>query len=194
MRRSPHHRVRGVVLILSLIMLMVMTLLALGAIKMSSVNLRTINNMQIRSEAMSSAQNAIDQVLSYSFSDDIANFSETDPKWATNSAGGTQYGRHYTVAVDAKKSYSVYVLRPCIQAVTRITNVALDIANPLDFKCLDTLSNPYSACSNTVWQVTANLQDGWFGANVSITQGIGVMMDDGTAAGYSSNVNYRCAS
>lgn len=185
---------RGSVLLISVIMLMVMTLMALAAIKMSTVNLRTINNMQVRSEAMSSAQNVVDQVISYNFSDDIGNFTETDSKWPTTAAGGTQYGRHYTVAADAGKSYSVFALRPCIQSVTPITNVALDISNTLEAKCLDTTTNPYSACATTVWQVTAKLQDGWFGANVSITQGVGIMMDNGAAAAYSSDANYRCAS
>lgn len=184
----------GSVLLISLIMLMVMTLLGLSAIKMSTVNLRTINNMQVRGEAMATAQNVADQILSYNFADDIGNFTETDTKWPTTDAGTTQYGRHYTVAVDAGKSYTVFALRPCIQSVTPITNIALDISNTLEAKCLDTLTNPYSACATTVWQIGTKLQDGWFGANVSITQGTGIMMDSGAAAAYSSNTAYRCSS
>jgi len=191
----PRRGQRGSVLLISVIMLMVMTLLALAAIKMSTINLRTINNMQARAEAMSSAQNVVDQILSYNFADDIGNFTETDTKWATTASGSTQYGRHYTVAVDAGKSYSVFALRPCLQSLTPIPNVSLDITNATDAKCLDTTDpRGYSACATTVWQVTARLQDGWFGANISITQGTGIMMDNGAAAAYASDASYRCTS
>ena len=106
---------RGSVLLLSLFMLMVMTMLALSAIKMGTVNLRTINNMQMRSEAMGAAQHALDQVMSTNFTDDVA---------------GT--GRTWTVAVDAGKTYDVTVATPCIRQVTPIMNAVLDIGNTED--------------------------------------------------------------
>jgi Tfp pilus assembly protein PilX len=171
-----HARQRGSVLLLSLFMLMVMTLLALSAIKMGTVNLRTINNMQMRSEAMSAAQNALDQVMSTNFTDDLA---------------GT--ARNWSVAVDAGKTYSVAVARPCIRLVTPIMNTVLDYANSEDAKCYDTASNPYSACATTVWEITATVSEGWFGANVAIIQGTGIRMDNGTAGAYSGDSSYRCS-
>lgn len=166
----------GFVLIVSVIMLMVVTLLAVSAIKMSSVNLRTINNMQVRSEAMNAAQDVVDQVLSGNFTNDVAGAAKT-----------------YVVAVDAGKSYNVNVARPCIQAIIPIKNVDLNVDDAEDVKCLDTLSNPYSACATTIWHITATVNDGWFGANVSITQGTGLKMDNGTAAAYAADATFRCS-
>lgn len=167
---------RGSILLLSLFMLMVMTLLALSAIKMGTVNLRTINNMQMRSEAMSAAQHALDQVMSINFTDNVA---------------GT--GRVWTVPVDAGKTYNVTVATPCIRQVTPIMNTVLDITNSEDQKCYDAIANPVSACSTTVWEITANVREGWFGANVSITQGTGIRMDNGAATVYSNDPTYRCS-
>jgi len=50
----------GIVLIVSLIMLVALTLLAVSAIRLSTANLRNVANSQARSEAMSSAQRSID--------------------------------------------------------------------------------------------------------------------------------------
>ena len=66
------NRQRGMVLILSLIMLVVLTLLAVSAIRLSTVNLRTVANAQARSEALSTAQRTIDMVLSSNFTANIA--------------------------------------------------------------------------------------------------------------------------
>ncbi len=71
------NRQRGIVLILSLIMLVVLTLLAVSAIRLSTVNLRTVANAQSRSEAMSTAQRTIDLILSSNFTDNIAGTAQT---------------------------------------------------------------------------------------------------------------------
>ena len=167
---------RGSVLLLSLFMLMIMTLLALSAIKMGTVTLRTINNLQIRSEAMSAAQDALDQVMNVNFTDNIAGTAGT-----------------YTVAKDAGKTYNVTIATPCIRQVTPIMNTVLDITNSEDLKCYDAIANPVSACSTTVWEITSTVNDGWFGANVSITQGTGIRMDNGAATVYSNDATYRCS-
>ena len=170
-RRS---RQRGIVLILSLIMLMVMTLIAISAIKLSTVNLRTVANAQSRTEAMSTAQRTIDLVLSSNFTDNIAGTATT----VTVSEGG--------------KNYTVVIARPCLVRTVPVQNVSLDITKADDKKCLDTLSNPYSACADTIWQLQATSSSGWFGANVSITQGTGIRMDNGAVTAYANDSQYRC--
>lgn len=167
---------RGSVLIVSLIMLIAITLMAMTSMNMATVNLRTMNNVQVRSEAMTAAESTIDQVLSTNFTDNIAGTAQT-----------------YTVAVDANKSYSVVVARPCIQMVTPIKNAELDVNNAEDAKCFETLSNPYSACAQTIWEVKASVDDGWFGANVNVTQGTGIRMDNSTASVYANDSSYRCS-
>jgi Tfp pilus assembly protein PilX len=167
---------RGSVLLLSLFMLMIMTLLAISAIKMGTVTLRTINNLQLRSEAMSAAQDALDQVMTVNFTDNIA---------------GTAGIK--TVVKDAGKTYNVTIATPCIRQVTPIMNTVLDITNSEDLKCYDAIANPVSACSTTVWEITSTVNDGWFGTNVSITQGTGIRMDNGAATVYANDATYRCS-
>jgi Tfp pilus assembly protein PilX len=169
-----HSRQRGIVLILSLIMLVVLTLLAISAIRLSTVNLRAVANAQVRSEAMSAAQRTIDQILSGNF---------------TNNIAGTQ--QVLTVA-EGSKNYTVSVARPCLASLSPIKNVDLDIALDDDRKCVDTVSNPYSACAQTIWQLQANASSGWFGANVTLTQGTGIKMDNSTATVYANDPSYRC--
>lgn len=174
MNGSPR-RQSGIVLILSLIMLMVLTLIAVSAIRLSTVNLRSVANAQSRTEAMSTAQRTIDLVLSSNFTDNIPGTAQT----LTVSEGG--------------KNYSVVVARPCLVRTVPVQNISLDITKTDDKKCLDTLSNPYSACADTIWQIQATSSSGWFGANVSITQGTGIRMDNGAVTAYSNDAQYRCS-
>ncbi|MCK9381154.1 MAG: pilus assembly PilX N-terminal domain-containing protein [Sulfuritalea sp.] len=167
-------RQRGVVLILSLIMLMVLTLMAVSAIRLSTVNLRSVANAQSRAEAMSTAQRTIDLILSSNFTDNIAGTAQT----LTVTEGG--------------KTYSVVVPRPCLVRTVPVKNIDLNIALADDKKCLDTLSNPYSACADTIWQIQATSTSGWFGANVSVTQGTGIRMDNGAVTVYANDAAYRC--
>jgi len=63
------HRQRGVTLVVGLIFLLVISLLAVSAIRFSSVNLKIAGNAQAQAEATAAAQAAIEQVL-----DSAANF------------------------------------------------------------------------------------------------------------------------
>jgi len=174
MRHTVHSRQRGVVLILSLIMLVVLTLLAISAIRLSTVNLRAVANAQARSEAMSAAQRTIDLILSSNFTDNIA---------------GTQ---QVLTVTEGGKNYTVSVARPCLVSLSPIKNVDIDLAIDEDRRCVDTVSNPYSACAQTIWQLQANASSGWFGTNIAITQGTGIKMDNSTASVYANDASYRC--
>lgn len=175
---SLHFRQRGMVLILSLIMLVVLTLLAISAIRLSTVNLRAVANSQVRSEAMSAAQRTIDSILSGNFTDNIA---------GTATPPGSPL-----IVTEGGKDYKIQVARPCLVSLAPIKNIDLDLAIDEDRRCVDTVSNPYSACAHTVWQLEANASSGWFGANVTITQGTGIKMDNSTATVYANDTSYRC--
>jgi Tfp pilus assembly protein PilX len=54
----------GMTLVVSLIMLVVITLFVLSAIRLSTANLRTVGNMQARSEAAAASQRAIEDLMS----------------------------------------------------------------------------------------------------------------------------------
>jgi Tfp pilus assembly protein PilX len=78
---------RGVTLVVGLIMLLVLTLFAVSAIRLSSANLRTVGNLQARNEATSAAQIAIEQSMS-----NVTSF--TDPQVRANvpvTVNQTQY-------------------------------------------------------------------------------------------------------
>lgn len=167
-------RQRGIVLILSLIMLVVLTLLAVSAIRLSTVNLRTVANAQARSEAMSTAQRTIDLVLSSNFTANIAGTAST----VTVAEGG--------------KNYTVVIARPCLVRSAPVLNIALDIINNAADASCSAGSSAYSQCSDTIWQLQASSSSGWFGANVSITQGTGIRMDNGKVTAYSNDSSYRC--
>lgn len=172
--RSRQH---GSVLIISLIMLVVLTLLAISAINISTVGLRTVNAMQARGEALAAAQRAIEQIISTNFAA------------AITSAAAT-----YTVAIDAGKSYSVVVATPCLKQIVSKRNSELNLSDPEDVKCFDTTTNPWSACADSVWEFSAAVNEGFFGANVSLRQGISLRMDNASAIAYSTSTSpsYIC--
>jgi len=58
---------RGAALIVSLIMLVVITMLVVGAFTSSSVNVKVISNMQSRDEAIAAGNEAIERVISSDF-------------------------------------------------------------------------------------------------------------------------------
>lgn len=181
MKTTPmkHSGQRGSVLMISLIMLVVMTLLAVSSIRMSTVTLRTVNATQGRAEAMSAATRALDGILNTNF---------------TTSIGAIAAGSPYTVVIDATKSYSVEVPTPCLKQVEVIFNSQLRLTDAEDLRCYDTSTNPWSACANTIWQMTATVRDDFLGTRVSVVQGAGVRMDNSAAAAYQSSTSpvYTC--
>lgn len=178
---GPAKRQRGIVLILSLIMLVVLTLLAVSAIRLSTVNLRTVANAQTRSEAMSAAQRTIDCVLSSSFANDVT------------SIAGTVTGPCASAVTEGGKSYTIVIATPCLARSAPVLNIALPSPEPAPAgrpcgpypicTCRKGAST-YSQCSDTIWQVRATSTSGWFGATVSITQGTGIRMDNGKLTAY----------
>jgi Tfp pilus assembly protein PilX len=69
-------RQKGMTLVVGLIMLVVITLFVVSAIRLSTANLRTVGNMQARSEAAAASQRAIEDIMSstaaFTAPDDVA--------------------------------------------------------------------------------------------------------------------------
>lgn len=63
-RMNPAHSQRGATLIVSLIMMVVMTLFAVSAINLSSMNLKIVGNMQAQRLMEMAAQDAIERMVS----------------------------------------------------------------------------------------------------------------------------------
>jgi len=169
------NRQRGIVLILSLIMLVVLTLLAVSAIRLSTVNLRTVANAQARSEAMSAAQRTIDCVLSSNFAENVTSI--------TGIVTGPCAHPSASPIIEGGKNYTVVIATPCLARSAPVLNIALDITNAAEKTCQKGAS-AYSQCSDTIWQIRATSTSGWFGASVAITQGIGIRMDNGKLTSY----------
>ncbi len=66
---TPHRKQKGMVLVVSLLLLVVVTILAVSSVKMGMVNLRIVDNMQSKQRASDIVQTVNNQVLS-----DIAHF------------------------------------------------------------------------------------------------------------------------
>src|SRR5437016_5220957 len=114
---NPHSRQAGATLLVSLVMLVLITLLAVSAINSGTINLRIAGNMQSRDEARAAAQQAIEQFIS-----SYANFYPTPPTAATS----------YNIDIDnnGTNDYVVSVAKPaCKRASQQIPPRSLQCAN-----------------------------------------------------------------
>lgn len=175
--RTEVSRQRGSVLIVSLIMLVVLTLLAISAINMSTTGLRMVNAMQARGEATSAAQRCVEQLLGSNFAVDIG------------AVAGT-----CNIAIDANKTYAVTLTTPCLKQMLAVPNNQLNVTpGSPDLDCYQGGGSYWSQCADTVWELTAAVNEGFFGANVSLRQGIALRMDNAAATAYKSTTSYHCS-
>jgi len=166
---------QGMILIISIIMLMVLSMLAIAAIRMSTTQLRAVNSTQARLEALSAAQRALDQILNSNFTTDIGSI-----------------GKTYAVAVDSGHSYDVVVSQPCMKQKQTILNSELNLSNSEDVKCYAG-GTIYSDCARTLWELKARINEGFFGVQVEMVQGASIRMDNASALAYSQTAAYVCS-
>ena len=143
----------GASLLVSLIMLVVITLLAVSAIKSSNINLRIAGNVQSRDEALSAGQQAIEKFIS-----SYSNFYPTLP------AGATSY--NIDINKDSTNDYLVSIAVPtCKRATAQIPPRSDDCANGARSGLI---------CWDTVWNVTATVTGASSGVSQEVTQGVSV--------------------
>lgn len=145
----------GASLIISLIMLVVITLLALSAINSSTINLRIAGNMQARDEARSAAQQAIEQFLSTP-----VNF--TAPPTAVTAV-------NIDINKDGTNDYAVSIAPPkcrraAVQQPARSTQCASGVKSGL-------------YCWDTLWDVEATATSAKTGVSQVVTQGVAFTFD-----------------
>lgn len=143
---------RGATLIVGLIMLVLITLIVVNAFTLSSTNLKSVGNMQVRSEAIAAANQVIESVISSPF---------------TNALGVQ------TVAVDINKDgtndYTVVVATPvCLRAVQGAS------AAPSGAETGGGLSG--STSWTTEWDISATVTDAASGATVTVREGVRVLL------------------
>jgi Tfp pilus assembly protein PilX len=180
------HRQRGATLVVALIFLVLLSLFAFNAFNSSSTNVRVVGNQQMRQEAISAAQSAIEAVISTTtFSITPANVAATPITVDIDNNGVVDY----TVSMSPQPS--CYRVQP-------IKNNQLNFAVPTDRECITsglirnsgidttdtTVSADDSLCSNTEWNLRAVVTDTATGANVAVNQGVALRVVASDASSY----------
>ncbi|TLZ32173.1 MAG: hypothetical protein E6K25_04870 [Gammaproteobacteria bacterium] len=170
------HRQRGATLIVSLIMLLLITLLAISSFTLGKGNLQIVGNMQQRQLAFAAAQAAVATVIS------STRFTTTPTDAVANPCNAMANTTCADVNGDGVPDVNVAVTVTC-DLIQPILVTQLNFADPNDAGCLvgasqtsgtPGASNNNSMCSNSVWEVQASATDAVSGANVVVDQGAAV--------------------
>jgi hypothetical protein len=173
---------RGGALVVSLIMLLLITSLAVTSFRLSRGNTEIVGNMQARNLALSGAQGAVETVLSSMRFTVSPNDAVEDP------CNGVANRMCLDMLGDGTPSVNVAVAVSC-EAIQPIPNSSLDFTNTQDAGCIignaqtfgiDTSASGDSMCANSVWNVKASATDVPTSANYVIDQGNTVRVPSGT--------------
>ncbi len=143
---------RGATLIIGLIMLVLITLMVVNAFTLSSTNLKSVGNMQVREEAIAAANLAVEKLISAPF---------------TNALGAQSF--KVDINKDGTDDYTVAVAVPtCIRALKAT------VVGPSDVELGAAMSS--SSTWNTEWDIDATVTDPASGASVRVRQGVRVLL------------------
>jgi Tfp pilus assembly protein PilX len=180
---APPHRQRGATLIVSLIMLLLITMLAMSSFTLGKSNLQIVGNMQQRQQAFAAAQSAVATVIS------STQFTTTPANAIPNPCNGVANTTCVDVNGDGVTDVNVAVTAAC-DSIQPIPVTQLNFADPNDAGCLigasqnsgiSGASNNNSMCSNSVWDVQASATDAVSGANSVVDQGVAVRVPSSAA-------------
>ena len=172
----------GATLIVSLIMLLLITMLAVTAFRLGASDVQIVGNMQHRQQAMAAAQSAVEQVIS------SAQFTAT-PANAIPNPCGSPNTTCTDVNGDGITDITVVVNPTCV-AIQPILVASLNFSNPNDAGCIVGAgqdfgvaggANGNSLCSNSVWDTQATATDAVTSAQYVIHEGTGVRVPSSTA-------------
>jgi Tfp pilus assembly protein PilX len=175
------HRERGATLVISLIMLLLITLLAMSSFVLGKGNLQIVGNMQQRNQAFAAAQGAVAAVIS------STQFTATPGNAIPASAvpaycGGGANTTCMDVNGDNNPDINVTV-NPICDSIQPLSVTQLDYTDPNDAGCLVGAaqdfgvvgaSNNNSMCSNSVWDIQASATDASTAVNYVVDQGVAV--------------------
>ena len=187
--RVPHPprrpgRERGITLVVTLILLVLMSLFAINAFNGSSSNMRVIGNMQARQESIAAAQQAIDQTISSTV-------------FTSNPAAVAAAPVQVDIDGDTQVDYTARLTpQPRCYRAKPIKSSELNPALAADIACLRSgvvqnsgLDSPDAAadagnslCSNSEWNVRAEVVDARSATRVAINQGVAVRVLETDAA------------
>lgn len=144
----------GATLIVGLIMLLLLTLTIGGAFTLSSTNLKSVGNMQMRDEAIAAANIATEQVLSSPFTD--APSSESISVDINND--GVE---DYLVAIATPECISVLEVPAVV--VGKESGVRAGVVTP-------------GSQWSTVWAINARVNDPTSGATARVRSGVRILL------------------
>ena len=143
---------RGATLIIGLIMIVLITLIVVNAFTLSSSNLKSVGNMQVREEAIAAANQAIEKVISAPF---------------TNSLGTQSFV--VDINGDGVNDYTVAIATPTCIGAKQASSAA-----PSDVELGAAMSTGSSW--NTDWDIDATVTDSATGASVRVREGVRVRL------------------
>jgi Tfp pilus assembly protein PilX len=182
MNTAPHffacaQRQRGATLIVALVMLVALAMLGIWAFNGSTTNSRIVGNMQVRQEAMDAAQAALETTISSQL------FTAAPAAVAASAVNVQVNGVTYAVWLKDKDGNK----KPACYRVKAIKQKELDVTAAADKNCMKdtgkdlgiesdvpptTVTTGDSLCSNSEWNVYAEVTDANTGAFVAINQGV----------------------
>jgi Tfp pilus assembly protein PilX len=154
--KKPRRSERGSALIVSLIMLVLITAMIAGSFTLSSTNLKSVANTQLRNEAVSAANAAIEQVLSSSF---------------TNSPAAESID--VDINNDGVTDYTVQFTAPACTSASTISTTSLP---PSSLSLPSSFNSAASSYYDTVWDLDATVNDVASGASAHVHQGVRVLL------------------
>ena len=168
------HKQQGVVLLIGMMMLILLTLMAVAAVKFGTANFTLVNNQQRRGEAVRAAEQVIDQIISNQ---------EIAMTGGTNLFGTVNNTVQVDINGDGTADYTVTVNAPvCIKRQV-VSQSILNFAVPDDLACAKSVDQASlgvegsaagdSLCSEVVWDVNAAAVDAFGQNSIAVVQGIG---------------------
>lgn len=173
---SPASRQQGATLVVGMIMLILISLLAVASFRLGKTDLQIVGNMQQRKQALSAAQQTIEQIISSTL------FTTAPTNALPNPCGGVVNTACVDVNGDGVADVNVSITVLC-DAIEPILNSSLNLANPNDAGCamganqnlgVAGVASNNSMCSNSVWDAQATAIDAITSAQYVIDQGVSV--------------------
>lgn len=182
---------RGITLVLSLIMLVLLTIMALASFNIGKTNLQVVENAQQQEQARNAAQAIIDQVVSSPV------FAETPTAVLDNSncpAGIDAPANSRCVDIYGDERTVVVVAMdppPTCTQVKVIPASSLDLTRPEDLGCslgvvqnfgVEGVSSGGSLCSDSLWELNAAAFEPVSRATAGIAQGVSMRVSNDSVA------------
>jgi competence protein ComGC len=159
---------RGVVLVVSLIMLLVLTLIAVSAANIAQTNLKVVQNLESREMALYAAKAALEEAISSNrFTLSPGNIFQTNCSQPNEKC--------YDINGDGGNDVEVFVEKPACVIVMPIRNAELDVFNSADDAQCFLPPGEFSMCARSVWELRATATDAVTGARVSVRQGVSIL-------------------